>query len=565
MLFGEIFHLKNFVFFGLCCHNSDFMKLFGFSDLRPSVFFILLVSFCCLPVWAFEYYINQDGSAHLYSSFLMLELFKGNQPFNEIIAFNSFSIPNSSGHWLMAVLLNFLSPFLVTKIIVSLTFAVFVGSVGWLRIQTVGREGVKTSLLLGAALGFNWLWLVGFYNFLLGVGCFVFSVGLFFRWREEMNVRRAAIFAMLFLLAYFSHIVSFAVLAGSILLLVFSAQNANPKRNLLFILCALLPVLPLVIIYKSISAGGGGFFPVWRNLENPFSIVSWLTQIRTADLFIIISRKSFPFAAANSKFFALFTPLLWILAALFSLTAATLLGKNKTDNFSPTTKIFAVLFCSLVILAIFAPDDFGLNNGSVLRERLLLCGFVLFIPLFHAEKHLYLKRFAQFCLLFVTVFQTLALWDYARQTDLEAREFLSAKSVITANDKSAAVILVGDGLRFNSTPTSMMNNILATEINQVIWDNYEIGHYLFPIVAKNVADKQFVFELTQRTTFRLNDPGIDFEAKLSGLESVLTENHQKIDKLLLWGNNSRVEVVLAKWFAPEPIFENGRVRVFRHR
>src|SRR5215204_4120781 len=167
------------------------MNFFAAPSFRNIAFFILLIVFCGCPVWAVRYFINQDGSAHLYSSFLMLELLKGNPAANELFAFNSLSVPNSSGHWLMSLVLLFLTPFAVTKIIVTLTLAGFVASIGWLRLKTTGTEGLKTSFLIGAAVGFNWLWLVGFYNFLLGVCCFVFTVGLFYGWREKMNFPRA--------------------------------------------------------------------------------------------------------------------------------------------------------------------------------------------------------------------------------------------------------------------------------------------------------------------------------------------------------------------------------------
>jgi len=491
----------------------------------------------------------------------MLELLKSNPVFGEVFAFNSISIPNSSGHWLMVLLLNFFSPFVVTKIMVTLAFAGFIAVIGWLRLKTVGVEGLKSSLLFGAAIGFNWLWLCGFYNFLIGVCCFVFAAGLFFSWREKMNLWRTAILSLLFLLAYFSHIVSFAMLAGSLFMLAFSGSKINIKRNLLLITTAMLPVLPLIFIYKSISASGGGFFPVWRNLENPFSLVSWLAQIRTADSFIIISRKSFPFVAENSLYFAIFTPILWILGALFSLGIASL--KEQSNLFSKTNLIFACLFVSLVVLAMFAPDDFGLNNGSILRERLLLCGLVFFVPLFRAENSVRLKRFAQFCLLFVVFFQTLALWDYALQTNTEAKEFISAQNVLAPDDRLASVVLVEYGLRFNSTPTAMMSNYLGIEPNRIIWDNYEIGHYLFPVVAKNAEDKRFIFDLTRNSAFALNNPNQKFDERLAELDSCLTENHQKIRTFFVWGKEAHVEAVLNKWF--EPFFENGRVRVFRHR
>ncbi len=541
------------------------MKHFSSPKFRTLGFFLLLIIFCCAPLWSVEYFINQDGSAHLYSSHIMLELLKGNPIFGEIFAFNSISIPNSSGHWLMVLLLNFFPPIVVTKIIVTLTFAGFVASIGWLRLKTVGVEGLKTSFLIGAAIGFNWLWLCGFYNFLIGVCCFVFTVGLIFNWRDKMNVWRTVILALLFLLGYFSHIISFVILAGSVFLLLFSGEKSKIKRNLLCFFAALLPILPLVIMYKTLSASGGGFFPVWRNLENPFSPLSWLLQMRTADPFILMSRKSFPFIAENSNYFAVFTPLLWIFAALFSLTIASFFGKNKTNLYSRTNLIFVFLFVICVLAAMFAPDDFGLKNGSILRERLLICGLIFFVPLFRAQNSLRLKRFAQACLIFVVIFQTAALWEYSLQTNAQAKEFLSAQNSILPDDRVASVILIENDLRFNSTPTAMINNYFGFEKNRIVWDNYEIGHYLFPVVAANAADKEFVFDLIRFNAFSPNNPKQNFDEKLTNLDSFLSENNHKIRTIILWGKDVRVEAVLNRWFDAQPVFENGRVRVFRHK
>lgn len=545
-------------------HNSNFMKLFALPNFRLFVFYILLIAFACCPVWIVPNFINQDGSAHLYSSYIMLELLKGNPAVGEIYAFNSFSVPNSSGHWLLVSLLNFFSSFTATKIIVTLTFAGFVASVGWLRWKTVGNEGLKTSLLIATAIAFNWLWFVGFYNFMIGVIGFTFTTGLYYFWREKMNLTRAIILSLLLLLVYFSHIVSFVILAGSIFLLAVSAPKTNFKRNIIWTLAAFLPVLPLAVIYKILSENGGGFFPVWRNLENPYSLLSWFSQFRTADPFVLISRKTFPFSTANSNFFAIFTPILWIFAAVFSLSLATFFQKDK-QTLSKTNLTFPLLFFLCILTALFAPDDFGLTNGGILRERLLLCGMIFFIPVFRAENSLKLKRFAQICLLFVIVFQTAAVWEYSLRTNAEVKEFLAAQTVIPENETLASVIIIEDVVRFHSVPSTQMGNILGIEKNIIVWDNYEIGHYLFPIVAKNPADKQFVFELTSSNVFSLKNPGENLDEKLTKLDSFMSVNNGKIKTLLVWGKDSRVETVLSKWFEPEPFYENGKVRLFQHK
>jgi len=493
----------------------------------------------------------------------MLELLKGNPAVAEIYAFNSISVPNSSGHWLLVLLINFFSPFLVTKIIVTLTFAGFVAAVGWLRWQTTGDKGIKTSLLIGAAIGFNWLWFVGFYNFFIGACLFVLTLGLFYAWREKLSSWRTIILALLLLLTYFSHIVSFLILAGSVLFLAFFSPKLKLKKTLTLTILAILSVLPFFLYYRTLGISDGVFSPVWRNLENPFSVLSWLSQIRTADPFIIISRKTLPFVEADSNLFAIFAPILWLGAAFVILTATTL--RKSEDNNWKNRLPFLILLVGSTLTAMFAPDDFGLTNGSVLRERILLCGLIFFVPLFRLESSKLLKRLAQFSLVFVIVFQTAALWEFSRQTNREAQDYFSVSAVLSEQDSIFPVLLSRESHRFHSLPMSGMGNYLGIGRNVPVWNNYEIGHRLFPIVAKNEADRKFMFDFPSAAVNLSNNFQESLDEKLLKLDVALATNHDKIKILLIWDSDPAVEAVFAKWFETEPFFRQGRVRLFRHK
>ncbi|MDQ3799092.1 MAG: hypothetical protein M3384_06560 [Acidobacteriota bacterium] len=542
------------------------MNFFESTNARLLVFFVLLAVFTCSPIWAVDYFINQDGSGHVYSASLMTGLLQGNPAVSEVYTFNSISFPNSSGHWILVGLLVFFSPFTATKIIVTFTYLGLVAAVGWLRLRTVGREGVVTSLLIGAAIGFNWLWLMGFYNFTIGVIGFTFTLALYYRWREDMNAPRALMLAALLVLVYFSHIIGFGILAVSICLLGAFVQPSKWKKTILWTALAFLPIVPLLIIYKLLSEAGGGFSPVWRNLSDPYSISSWITQIRSADLFVIISRKTFPFTDANSSVFAVFTPGLWLLGGIFCLSAATWFSFRRRRDFLKTYYAFAVLFAVCVFIAMFAPDDFQLTHGGVLRERFLLCGLIAFVPLFRTDSSRWLKRFAQFCLGVVIVFQTLALWEYSLHSDKLAKDLVAAQPMIEENTRLVSISIIEDGLRYHSLPTGQMDNYLGIGDRGIqVWDNYEIGHYLFPIVAKEISHRQFVLGYTGSNVFALNDKSVNFDEKLSKLAALLEANNNKIDTLLVWGKDARVEAVLSRWFESEPYFQSGEVRLFRHR
>lgn len=447
----------------------------------------------------------------------------------------------------------------------TLTFAGLVATIGWLRLQTAGRSGLATSLLFGAVFAFNWLWFMGFYNFTIGVIAFIFTLGLFYRWREDMTLFRSLILAVLVLITYFSHLISFGMLAAGIALLAVSVPKYKLKQTLLWTFLAFLPVIPLLIIYKSISVSGGGVYPYWRNLENPLSISSWISQLRGVDPFVIISRKRFPFSDTVSGVFAVFSPIIWLFFAFCLLFINYIRSSLLKSGFRREHLPFLILFIAFLFIALFSPDDFGYSHGSILRERIFICALVFFIPLYRVENSQIIKRLAQACLIFVIIFQTLVVWDYAVRTDAEAREFLSAREQIPDAAAIASVVVLEDVFHFHSSPMLNLNLLNGINRNNFVWDNYEIGYYIFPIIAKSEPERQFIHSLTASNGFAMNNPQENFDEKLAKLDSTLEANHGKIDIMLVWGNDGRISGVLNKWFETQPYFENGRVRLFRHK
>ncbi|MGQ0542144.1 MAG: hypothetical protein ACT4O9_09895 [Blastocatellia bacterium] len=519
----------------------------------------------CIPVWGVEYFINQDGSGHIHSAFLMAEMLKGNPMATSIYEFNSFSVPNSTGHWILVLLLQVFDPFVATKILISVLFVGLVATVAWLRYVTAGSEGVKTSMLIAAAAGFNWLWLVGFYNFLIGVIVLVIGIAVFYRWGDILYVRRGVFLTVLFLLTYYSHVVSFGILLGSVVILACFAASEKRKSSIGWVLASILPIVPLATIYRSVTAGGGGYSPVWRSLNDTGSITNWINQIRLADPFIIISRKSLPFVDGQSDMYAIFTPLLWISVALIVLMIPTIFEwkRNREEFWRAAPFVFLVAFSVLFVM--FAPDDFGTAHGGVLRERVALCSLIFFVPIFRLDNGKIFRRIGQTLLIFVIVFQTVALWDYAIRTDDMAREYYAANSVIRDQERIASVTIINDSMKFHSLPSTQMNNFHRIGRNITVWDNYEIGHFLFPIKAKTEPDKQFVLDLTSSNAFLIYYPSQNFRERILRFESLISNDGGRIDALFVWGRNQELDNVLEKYFKIEPDFESANLRLLRRK
>ncbi len=542
------------------------MITFSNSNVRAFGFYLFLMFFACLPIWSVESFVNQDGSPHLYNAYIILELLKGNPAFTQIYALNPAPIPNLTGHWLITFFLTFLPPVLITKVIMTLTFAAFVAAVVWLRWQIAGRNGLLTAMLFGTVLAFNWMWLLGFYNFIIGVIGFIFTLGLYWRWRENLNFYRSVILSLLLIFVFFSHLISFLMLAGSLFVLsTFVSQTAR-KKAIGWTILTMLPVLPFIIGYKLLTAdAGGATFPVWRYLSDPFSLSSWIMQMQTADPFQLLSRKAFPFISANSNLFALFTPTLWMSAAVILLLIAAWFGVSKREIFTRQSLPFILLAFSSLVFWVFAPDDFGKSHGSFLRERVLLCGLIFFVPLFKTETAGMLKHSAHFLLAFIIIFQTAVLWEYSLNTNQLAREYLSGKDYVADTDSLGSIDLIENGCRYKLNPLSNIIALYGVGKNTRVWDNYELGYYQFPVVAQNPSDRQFTFDFRYASTFDLCNPDDNAAEKFASLDSLLDLHHDKISVMLVWGNDERAVLILKKWFEDKPFFQNNRLRLFRRR
>jgi hypothetical protein len=532
--------------------------------MRALAVYILVIGFVCAPIWSVTHFVTQDGSAHLYNAYLMGELLKGDPLVAGHVRLNSLAVPNSSGHWLLVVLLQVASPDVVTKVISTLTYALFVAALAWLRWCSAGRDGMATSILFAAALGLNWMWLLGFHNFNIGVVCVIVAAAFAWTRRDTMGVRAALLLALLLLVTYVSHIVSFGIAATSVVVCAVGASPANRRRTIAWTLLALAPAALLFLLFASLGYRSEPYVPHWRALADASSLVAWFEQWRQADPFIFISRKMFPFSTVQSAAMAVFAPIVWIGVSLVCLLVATMHPRHRAWVTTNGRPIFIVLVIMLVPLGIVGPDDFGLSNGSILRQRVLLCGLCFVVPLFRLGAAPVLRRVAQLSLAFVIVFQTTVLWEYATLTDVKAQELLSSRDALDEHDSLASIIVIEDATRFFAMPEAHLNTLNGVGRDLVVWDNYELAHYLFPIVARIDADREFVRALASSHAFDLSDDSEPFEAKLAKLEACLRTDHGRIGKMLVWGVDPRVDALLRQWFEPEPYFVNGRVRLFRH-
>lgn len=498
----------------------------------------------------------------------MLELLRGDPRVAEIHQFNLLSFPNSGGHWLLAFFLLFTSAFTATKLMMSVTYVGFVASVGWLRWTTHGRDGLAISILFGAAIGFNFLWLLGFYNFILGLIIAIFGVGLYFRWRDRFDLKRAAVIALLIAASFWCHIISFAIFSVALFAVAVVPLSIVSWRRLALTAAAFIPAMPLLYLYRASTVAAGPIVPSWRSLDDPLSLTAWIDQLRAVDTFVLISRSAFPFTDLESPLFGVFAPMLFISVAMLLLFIGAFRRIRSEGSNWPTSvdRPFLILSLGLLVFALLSPDDVQFTNstGSILRGRLFLAGLVFTVPLLRLDgvKQVY-SRTAVALLALLVVFQTLVLWDYAVRSDREAREYFAASSAIPDGASAAGVTIRPQGFRFAASHIPSINNYNGIGRDIRVWDNYELGHYLFPVIMRSPHDREFVLAYTQNSAYALDKAFLMDPVRIETLRSLLSAVPRRIDTLVVWGSDPNVDAAIFSAFGPTPSFHQGEVRVFR--
>lgn len=538
------------------------------SAIKFGAFCIALVLFTSAPIWGVQYFIVQDGSGHVHSAWMLLELLRGNPLIAEIHQFNLITFPNSGGHWLLAFFLLFTSAITATKLLMSITYVGFVASIGWLRWTTHGRDGLAISIVFGAAIGYNFLWLHGFYNFILGLIIVIFGVGLYFRWRERFDVKRAAVIALLIAAAFWCHIISFAIFSLALFAVAVIPWSQITRRRLALTAAAFIPVMPLVYLYRAGSEAGGPIVPAWRNLSDPLSPLAWITHLRGVDSFVLISRSAFPFVDVESPLFGVFAPMLFISAALVMLFIGAFrrIPSERKDRPASIDRPFLILSGGLIVFSLLSPDDvrFTSSAGTILRERLFLVGLAFTVPLLRFDGIGRVFSRSAFCLLaFVVILQTVVMWEYAVRSDRDAREFFAASSAIPSGASAAGITIRPQGSRFAATHIPSINNYNGIGRDVRLWDNYELGHYLFPVVMRSRDDQEFILKFTQSNNYTLDEPGLMDPARIEVLRSLLASEPRRIDTLVVWGSEPNVDAAIFSVFGATPIYHEGNVRIFR--
>jgi hypothetical protein len=492
-------------------------------------------------IWSTPWFVTQDGPAHLYNAQILAESGHPASPFAPYFAVRWQPLPNWAGHLLYLGLGAILPPSSAERAAATVTLVLLAASTAWLRFRVMGGRGVVATAALAALIGLNVTWLFGFTGFLLGAALFPITLGVWWTGRDRLSARRTLALAGLVVLGYFCHPVGLGLTAFAMVALasIRPGRPALPRT-----LVALAPLVPLGLIYRTLTNAGGPMRPEWGHLTDVLSPRDWIAQLGWVDPISLAAKVHRPFGTLPSTWNGLAAPIVWLALGLITLAIATVRNRDReTDR-----RGWGLLAAILLLAGIIGPDTLGASHGHYLPPRIVLLGMVALVPWLWLDAPGRLAQSGRACLLIALMLQSLFVWDYARESHKTAGRLMASADRVGRGQRVAAALLDIRG-RFRANPLLHADCLLGVGTGNIIWGDYETTHYYFPVQLRDPADSPAAADL--EAIARLEGPA---NAKLRTLRWALflDQYASKIDLVLIWGHDPMIEQITVDHFTREP-------------
>lgn len=524
---------------------------------RPAIFAILIaIAPALFAVLVHRWFVPQDGPAHLYNAHILAKSLGSNSPFAATYEVSWTLLPNWLGHLATMVAVTILPAAEAGRLIAVLTFVGVFAAVVWLRKRIAGRVEPVT-ILLASLLSLSLPWLLGFTSYLLGECLFAITLAVWWGGRNRMGVLRTLGVSALLVVGYFAHPISLgATLLGLGVLGLWTPSPAW-KRRLIATFASMVPLAPLIWEYRRLMARAGPIHPIWGTLKNPWSATSWGDQLLWVDPLTLAMKTTFPFVATPSNYWRALAPSAWCLVGLALLFGAMIVRReHPVEN---DRRGWLVLAAVLLMAGFAGPDTLGAEHGNYLPQRLILLGLIALVPFFDFDDSQPLARLASVVLAVAALVQSAIVWDYAAYSNRAVSELVEARAAVGQGQRVGSLMLDLRS-RYRANPLLHADCFLGIGTGSVIWSNYEAAHYYFPVQIRRDVAHPPIEEFEWISI--LDEPS---SATIQALRwsFLLAEHHQQIDRVVFHGRSPLIDGATLPWF--EPVYDSGRVRVFRSR
>jgi hypothetical protein len=413
-----------------------------------------------VPAWTAVRVPTLDGPCHLYNAFVMHHLHDPAYPlFARHFTLSFAPIPNWLIQALLYGLVGVLPLAIAEKVLVSLYVVVFAAA-AWAFAGCQERARAPWAFL---ALPFVWTEIThyGFYNFVLSVPLALLAVALWWRWRDRLGWRQAAILAALLLLTYFAHLVALgeALVAIAVLWLVdFGPERRQGPALRRWLLHPLLlaPQLVLPLWY------------VWTHASEP-APAEWPLPLRALYFADLGALFDVGFGAAQQLLHHGFALLLLVLAI------ATLRGLSPS-----AIRDYPFFLAALAATAIYFGAPGSVGEGLGVQQRLSLFPPLLLLPSLSLRVGRRTQAAVAVAIALLVAWQAAALTRAHRLAERSVDALLAALAPVPP-DQRVLVIVHDHFATFERRALGHAVGYLVAEKRLVDWDDYQAQTDHFPM------------------------------------------------------------------------------------
>lgn len=219
----------------------------------PDLLLLAAIVVFLIPLWLFPHFPSQDGPNHLYSANILLRYGTPEGGlYRQFYEISARPDPNWLSHALLAGLLAPAPPAVAEKLLLTLYLILL--PLGFRYALRSLRPGAEAMTPLVFPLVYNWMFHIGFYNYVLSLAVMLFALGYWMRHEANPRPRHAAGLAALLLGLFFFHLVSLvmALAACGVLTVWLGFYERDARRlgrRLAFTVAAALPAAALAIYF----------------------------------------------------------------------------------------------------------------------------------------------------------------------------------------------------------------------------------------------------------------------------------------------------------------------------
>lgn len=501
------------------------------KDIRglEEYFFFLVMVLNLIPVFAGKFFPTMDGPAHLYNSNIIKELiFNNNDTISNYFSLNAFPVPNWLGHFILSFFNLFFPAYLAEKVLL-ISYLIFLPLSYRALMNAIQSNHYYLSYII-FPLSYSFLFLLGFYNFSLGLVLLFTTLAFIIRNYANLNSKKDLLLLLfLFALTYFSHIFIFSLLLTFIAtfltskLLIDILNTSDSIKEILkryltpFIIIAIAASIPLSLtlyyFYVTPFKVESGIFIPREELLN------WLKNLRPIIAYNLEIEEAYTKKLSLITFSA-------FLISLYTKTNKLVYQKNLTalQNLKNSLKQVLnisdcwLLLAGFLLFLYFTLPDSDNNAGFVSVRLCLLFFMILFLWITSQE----ISSF------FLIIFISGILFCHFQLNTYYLKVIRSLNHIAVECNRVAKFIAPNSVVlpinNSNNWLTGHFSNYLGVDKPIVILENYESDAGYFPVQWNNESIPNILLD-----TLNVRPPCYNWKTNQSN-------SQVKIDYVFVLGN-----------------------------